>query len=352
MLNKPRVNRGGFAAIEALFLGVLIVMIASLLAVVGAESRAGAGLNRDLGNLRQIGQWTFAYASDFHGTTPTLSAAPDSQWSILRPIARQDLNNGARHAIDIIRRRTGRHDFPAITSGWFAHLLYSHLALIDYVDGDLPDRTWIATGDIHRMNWTDDPIGKHDLNFWQPFQQPPGGTPGLPVGDSDKRWPYSASFNLPPAWYDVNQSRFTGGEQRVSQGSLYNQYIVPGGVELRGARLSEIAFPSSKVMQHDSADHYHGREARHYGVTDSRVAMLMADGSGAARATIDSNPGWDAQLPTAIDPDQYTYAPRTWEAPTSNGGASELIAAGWYRWTRGGLKGRDFGGAEIDTGQR
>ena len=40
----------------------------------------------------------------------------------------------------------------------------------------------------------------------------------------------------------------------------------------------------------------------------------------------------------------------TFEPPTLSGDALEDVV-GYYKWTRGGLKGIDFGGSEINTGQ-
>jgi hypothetical protein len=40
------------------------------------------------------------------------------------------------------------------------------------------------------------------------------------------------------------------------------------------------------------------------------------------------------------------YSPFRWEPPTSTGAPSEDWP-GRYRWTRGGLKGIDFGGSEV-----
>ncbi|MCH9058952.1 MAG: hypothetical protein IIB55_10025 [Planctomycetes bacterium] len=52
-----------------------------------------------------------------------------------------------------------------------------------------------------------------------------------------------------------------------------------------------------------------------------------------------------------MNPTLYDYVPRDWEPPTIDGSFRERVT-GYYRWTRGGIKGRDFDGPEIDTGQR
>jgi hypothetical protein len=46
----------------------------------------------------------------------------------------------------------------------------------------------------------------------------------------------------------------------------------------------------------------------------------------------------------------YYYQPASWEPPTTNDDFLQL-SYGFYRWTRGGLKGIDFGALPLDTGQ-
>jgi hypothetical protein len=75
----------------------------------------------------------------------------------------------------------------------------------------------------------------------------------------------------------------------------------------------------------------------------------MFDGSVDVRISADANPGWDPSNPAL--PCMITwYEPYPWEPDTGNGEWHQAIK-GFYRWTRGGLKGVDFGGMPLDTGQ-
>ena len=69
------------------------------------------------------------------------------------------------------------------------------------------------------------------------------------------------------------------------------------------------------------------------------------------RSTRSANPGWHPFRPASAISTLFFYAPDTWEPPTTDGSFSETVT-GYYRWTRGGIMGRDFDGPEIDTGQR
>ena len=346
-MNDKRIRNDAFVATELVALVVVAVVFLGVTIAASSGSRRLGWLNRDLANLRQIGAWTFAYGNDFKDLYPALSSAPNSRWPELRPTG-FPLGDAAKHAIDIIRRRTGREDFPLPTS-WIPHILYTHLVLADYLDRALPDSSFVSSGDVHRMNWLDDPVNKHDQGFWQPFQQPQGGSG--PVPDSQKRWAYSSSYQTPPALFDEGQSHWGSARPVVSQGQTHNTYFFPGGVVLGGQNMSGIAFPAQKVLLHDYGSWYTSRRPQFYAVETSAVSALMSDGGAAMRSTRNANLGWQPARPSSAIPTRFVYLPRNWEPPTSNGSSGELLS-GYYRWTRGGLKGRDFDGPEIDTGQR
>ena len=64
--------------------------------------------------------------------------------------------------------------------------------------------------------------------------------------------------------------------------------------------------------------------------------------------TANANKGADPNVINSMFPMQYYYNPSIlgFEPPTRSGAIQELVT-GYYRWTRGGLKGVDFGGKEI-----
>ncbi len=338
---RRRGCRSGFARVEAVAIGFVGLVLAAMLLASGSYERRTAMLNRDLANLRQIGAWTFMYASDYKGLYPTFSAVPNSIWPDLRATASGVPKiQAVGHAIDIIRRRTGRETF-ALPSVWIPHVYYTHLVLADYAQRDLPDTTFVSTGDKHRLNWLDDPINKHDKGFWQPFQNPQSGVPE----PTDWRWPYSASFQTPPAWYHKNRM-----QSSISQ-TAHNRYSVPSSVLFGGQPLAEVAFPAQKVMVHDYGAWHFSRQAKYFASETAHVAIVMGDGGASVRLTSDSNEGWNPIRPSHPDPSMILYRPSLWEPPGSDDGGYTHVK-GHYRWTRGGIKGRDFDGPEIDTGQK
>src|SRR5690606_32282463 len=107
-------------------------------------------------------------------------------------------------AADLIRRRTGRTDILPI-DGWVPHLSYSPLVLVDYLDTELPARSMASSADRLRLLWQSDP--EEGYYALRTNERP------SPLGDdnSAKRWPYSSSYELPPAFWSRDASTSEGG---------------------------------------------------------------------------------------------------------------------------------------------
>ncbi len=320
--------------------GVAAVLIA-LLMVLSGESRRQARLGEDLAKLRQIGGLTAAYSADHADKYWTFSWKKGAMLSAYPDLNAQaqasDSEAAAAQAVDILRRVAGRVDIQPITS-WIAPLLYSHLPLEDYLQSHMPDLTFVSAGDRLRLQWARDPLG-FDQGLYQPN---PCGATGT---NACKRNPYGSSFQLPTAFYDVS----TVGS-RISQTALHNTYIIPAQVSLSGQLASSVLFPSQKVHLHDGASWHFGRVS-HSAFPEMRTPLLFVDGAVQVRTAADSNPGWQPNSPTSITATQYSYGPAPWEPPTLNGTPAQLVTAGRFRWSRGFLDARDFGGPEACTGQ-
>src|SRR5690606_8140573 len=155
-------------------------------------------------------------------------------------------------------------------------------------------------------------------------------------------WPYSSSYLAPAPWWDLSN--------RVSQAGVpsHRYYIIPSDTQFGGAAMHDVAYPSQKVMVHDTEQRELGSAGLYCVDSAARTAMLMAAGSAGLRAAIDANRGWAPTSPTSSAYTRLNYEPSAWEAPV---GPEGPLVIGRYRWTRGGVEGRDFGGPEIDTGQ-
>ena len=89
-----------------------------------------------------------------------------------------------------------------------------------------------------------------------------------------------------------------------------------------------------------------------YAIEDVREPLLFFDGSVRVETTGECNEGFDPNRPRSSTPTWYHYDPSIlgFEPPTRSGDQFDIVK-GYYRWTRAGLKGIDYGGGEINTGQ-
>jgi prepilin-type N-terminal cleavage/methylation domain-containing protein len=338
--------RSAFTLVEVLVVTAIVAVLVGTLLPALANARGASKLAISLANLRQTALAGANYAADFNDRIYALTSAPNTRYPDIKALAHSSpLRQAVGHAIDIIRRRTGREKF-SIPGGWIPHVLYTHVVLNDYLAQGIPDKMVVSPEDEFRRNWQDDPQLLHDQGAWQPFQNPSVGS----VPNSAHRWPYSSSYQVVVASYDQNQSRWQYPHMaRLSQ-TAHNSYSVPA-VPLGGMRMSQVTFPSMKVHVHDSQDRHTGRDDRYYAHEDARVVLHMFDGSAAYRPTAEANPGWNPNRSTSPNSTIMLYRPRPWEAPIIDTGRPDRLK-GYYRWTRGGLKGIDFGAKEINTGQR
>ena len=323
-------RKHAFTLIELLVvIAIIALLIGILLPALGA-ARASARQSVDRSRVKQIATASNTFAIDNDGKNPHFVGAQRVSGSRLNP-GPQTFANVI--AIDIIRELTGATpaEVPDV-SNWIPQVLYTHLNIQQYLEKKLPSEIVLSVSDRIHKNWQDTwrDLTKADIIPRRP-QFP---------------WAFSSSFQFVPASYDPFQSQPGAAAVRIAPPSReHNLYLVPSLNHISGARFADVKFPAQKVWIHDSVSWYTS-DVLYYAYPEAKATMAFFDGSVAARLSSDANPGWNPAAPTIGRPSRFNYDPDKWEPPTRSGQSSEIVD-GWYRWTRGGLTGVDYGGEET-----
>jgi hypothetical protein len=317
------VRARGFAFVELIIVGVVLAVVASLVAVGGRQNRLAGGLTGSMANLKRFGEVTGNYAADCEDRFWTFSWRAGDSFSQYNDLnnAGSDFQAGANQAVDIFRRRFDP-DFERINN-WLAHILYSSLPLVDYLDEPLPAEWFASPGDRRLLEIQSDP---YSLGRW-----------------AEVRWAFGSSYALPTAFISPDEY------PTIFQSGSYNSYWVPPEMELGGRTVTDVTFPSNKAHLSETASWFCGPQPAWYLETEARVPVLTVDGSVAVRRTADANAAWNPDDPSRDDYIiRYNPPSRNWWEPRPLDSRGYSDVSGKYRWTRHGLAGVDFDGERVE----
>jgi prepilin-type N-terminal cleavage/methylation domain-containing protein len=322
---QGRFRRNAFTLIELL---VVIAIIALLIGILLPALGSALGSARTLKcqtNMRSMGQAAQNYGGDYRDTIPAFSWKPgnyDTRYNDLRSDGITDERRTVQfQGVSIIREFVGNEFITRDSGGtnWNAPLWFTHIVFFDYLTGNLEEPVAACPEDDEQVERAEMPVQDYETN--RVFRK------------------FESSYETSVVTYSVDTAR--AGIRPLNQhNNAYGQFDRdPRFLESR--RFTEVAYTSGKAYMFDTFDrHYAEVPDTVYFQTGARQPILFFDGSVSVRASSDSNPGFRPRDPSNPEPSLIKLSIR-----------SDESFPGYYRWTRGGLRGIDFGGDEIGTGQ-
>jgi hypothetical protein len=221
---------------------------------------------------------------------------------------------------------------------------YGHLPAIDggFFSEKLPEPVVACPEDKSTLIW--------QKNYLTPLE-------GLQdTGDPDasssvaykKMSPFYSTYQFVPNAWCPERQQYQMYQASGGQGLhlLYTHY--PGLTKLGTRNLADVGFPSQKVWIFDLYSRHFSNRTYWHAHEQAIQPLLMFDSSVSVRKTIESNRGWDPNQPDNLNAyTSYQYYPFSFEpARTISGGPYDIVK-GYFRWTRNGIRGVDYGGREV-----
>lgn len=330
-----------FTLVELLVVIAVIALLVSILLPALAAARRVARMSVCQTGMRQLATGYYAYGTDSRGWLAAFSWQPNvaySQWNDLNT-ASTSTDAHCNQAADIVRRMTGRMQ-PRFDNR-MVDRNFTQLVLADggYFGGDrLPVGGVVCPEDRVAQVWQR--TAPEDIESLPEFDR--GDVTATP--EYRQMQPYWSTYQLIPAVWTSERPN-EGISQSANDYRLYNHY---GDTRFVNKRVDDLMFPSQKVLFFDLFDRHKQKAALFYAYPKATQPLAFGDGSVQVKKTADSNVGWNP-----LDPNNpftftiYSYRPMEPDDPPAQGGtALGDVVKGYYRWTRWGVRGIDFGGKE------
>jgi len=331
-------RRFGFTLIELLVVIAIIALLVSILLPALAKSRKFAKIVLCNNQQRQMSIAQLTYSTDFKDALSAFSwlygkwGPEAAQAGIPFNPTANDLEAASAQAVAWMRLFSApRNTAIPVPGGWVPHIRYSHIPLYHYLAKRLPEPGLVCPEDYRQIGYINNP--------------------SVPAAIGGVHQVYASSYNFTPAFYTPDKETPDGG--RFRQGSSHRIFdFFPGSgptanqlYKVGRRRSFEVKNPSQKVWIFDEYDRHTQKVDTYFTHYRAQPTVIMADGSTRTIRSHEANLGGyttsagfqTANAAISYAPNEFPLVP--WP-DTSN-----MVQDGRFRWTLGGLKGRDVGGA-------
>jgi prepilin-type N-terminal cleavage/methylation domain-containing protein len=346
MFARNVLRHRAFTLIELLVVIAIIALLVAILLPALGKARKTARSTMCAANLKMFNTGCQNYSGEAKGFIASYSWQPGvvtpSDYADNRIIPTSAVQAHARQGIDIVRRlgkEQGLLPNAAIADDRILSRNYTQLVLMDggYYGDRNPEPAAACSEDRDLLEW-------QKLTPLQAQTQLPSWDYGAPAAFA----PYYSSYQIVPAAF---QDEKGPGQIYYVPTDYRLYYTSPATTRFQQRRIDTVSFPSQKVVWFDMFDRHFYKRPIYYGYSQAIQPLAFFDGSVSIRETRKANKGWNNTPGTQFNSTAYsavTYAPiNPNDPPALSSSAAANTVPQYYRWTRGGLKGVDFGGGEV-----